>query len=96
MNITLHLVLRHHWFDLTASGEKLVEYRKITPRWTKLIWDRRDQLTHVRFARGYTRTTLGCKIVKIDIGPCPFPDWPGNYYRIQFNRTLARFLAGPL
>lgn len=87
MSLSLHLVLRHHWFDKTESGEKLVEYRKITPRWTKLIWDRRDQITHVRFARGYTRTMLGCEVVKIDKGPCPLPDWPGEYYRIHFKRT---------
>ena len=43
--ITLHLVLTRHWFDETtkAIAPKRIEYRKVTARWMKLIYDRRDR-----------------------------------------------------
>lgn len=30
---TLDLVLKHHWYDMIASGEKKEEYREIKPYW---------------------------------------------------------------
>jgi hypothetical protein len=33
----LHLTLKKKWFDKTDSGEKLEEYREITPYWAKRL-----------------------------------------------------------
>lgn len=35
---TLHLVLKHEWFDMIESGQKREEYRNLTPHWiTRLV-----------------------------------------------------------
>jgi hypothetical protein len=85
MNETVTLVLTYRWFDLIASGEKRVEYRRIIPYWTRRIWNRRDNIVTVRFSRGYTRYTTTHRVTKINIGPCPYDGWDGVYYRIHFN-----------
>lgn len=82
--ITLHLVLTHHWYDQTESGEKRIEYRYPSPRWMEQIWERRDHISAVRFARGYTSRTITRPVERIDIGPCPIPGWGGDYIRIHF------------
>lgn len=80
---TLALVLSFKWFDETIAGRKWIEYREIKPHWERLIWRRKEQLTHVRFSRGYTSEALTLPILHIDIGPCPIPGWHGNFYRIH-------------
>ena len=82
--LTLSLVLTHHWYDMTERGEKHVEYRSCTPRWTRLIWDRRNRITHVRFSRGYTRRTMTFRVDHIFIGACPIEGWTGCFYCIRF------------
>lgn len=82
--LVLHLVLTHHWYDETVSGRKSIEYRKINYHWRRLIWSRRNEITHVRFARGYTKTTATYEVEKIDTGLCPIPGWNGRYFRIHF------------
>jgi len=84
-NKRLHLVLTFDWFDQTDRGWKRVEYRKMTPRWKKLIWDARDEIKTVRFARGYTADAREFYVHKIDIGSCPIAGWTGNFYRIHFS-----------
>lgn len=83
----LHLVLTHHWYDLTERGEKRIEYRVMTPRWKRLIWDRRDAITHIRFSRGYTKRTIEYSVEKIDVGTCPTLGWSGDFYRIHFSQN---------
>lgn len=70
---TLHLVLTHHWYDETVKrvDPKRIEYRAMTARWMRLIYERRDTLKHVRFARGYSKTMATFSITRIDIGPQP-------------------------
>lgn len=85
--LVLHLVLTHHWYDQTESGAKFIEYRAMTDRWRKQIWDRRDRIASVRFARGYTSRTITRPVERIDIGPCPIPGWAGEYYRIHFSQN---------
>jgi len=34
---TLHLNLHRKWFDMILSGEKLEEYRDLTPHWKKRL-----------------------------------------------------------
>ena len=80
--VVVHMVLTHHWFDEMVHGGKDVEYRAITPHWTRLIWDRRDQITHARFSRAYTCNTITRPVIGIDIGPCPYDGWDGDYYRL--------------
>ena len=83
--ITLHLVLTHHWFDETEAGRKRVEYRVMSPRWMDQIWERRNRIAAVRFARGYTSRTITRPVERIDIGPCPIPGWGGDFIRIHFH-----------
>jgi hypothetical protein len=84
-SVVLHLVLTHHWYNQTESGAKRTEYRAMTDRWRRQIWERRDRITAVRFARGYTSRTLTRSVESIDIGPCPIHGWAGDYYRIHFS-----------
>lgn len=84
--MTLHLVLTFHWYDESVALRKPTEFRAPTPRWMRLIYDRRDRITHVRFARGYTSTTTTFRVSHIDLGPCPIPGWDGDYIRIHFNQ----------
>lgn len=81
---TLILPLTHHWFDQTESGAKTTEYRRIIPRWTRQIWERRFSIQTVVFSRGYSSRRITRKVSHIDIGPCPIPGWDGDYYRIHF------------
>jgi hypothetical protein len=85
--ITLFLVLTHRWYDETESGAKRTEYRAMTERWKRQIWERRDRIAAVRFSRGYTSRTLTRSVESIDIGPCPIPGWAGDYYRIHFSHA---------
>ncbi len=82
----LHLVLTYHWYDETIKKNKpkRTEYRAITERWTKIIWNRKNEYTHVRLARGYTSTMITFEIKNIDIGDCPIKNWNSQYYRIHF------------
>lgn len=84
--MTLHLVLTHHWFDESTNpvDPKRTEYREMSARWMRLIYERREQITHVRFARGYTKTTQTFSVTLIDIGPCPIAGWTGDFIRIHF------------
>jgi hypothetical protein len=82
--ITLRLVLTHHWYDLTERGEKLIEYRQMTPFWNRMIWKRRLSITKVCFQRAYTQTRITRRVDFIDAGACPIPGWAGEYYRIHF------------
>ena len=86
-SVVLHLVLTHHWYDQTENGTKRTEYRAMTERWKRQIWERRESISAVRFARGYTSRTLTRSVESIDIGPCPIPGWAGDYYRIHFSHA---------
>lgn len=70
---TLHLVLKGHWYDKIASGEKTSEYRACTPYWNKRFVGRDFDTTFaypmcinadikrfdsVVFHRGYTDNTM--------------------------------------
>ena len=76
----LHLVLTFHWFDEIAKGNKRVEYRENTPFWQKRV----QGIKTVVFHRGYSPKTLAFPIKNIDIGPCEYPGWDGEYIRIHF------------
>ncbi|MGJ8674046.1 hypothetical protein [Rubritalea sp.] len=80
----LHLVLTYYWYDRTARGMKDVEYRRMCDQWRRLIWERREEITHVRFQRGYTSENRTFEVCKIDIGECPIYGWDEEYYRVHF------------
>lgn len=82
----LKLPLTHHWYDETASGRKRVEYRVMSDHWKKLIWDKREQFTHVRFQRGFQKPIrqIAFEVERIDVGECPIDGWNDQYYRIHF------------
>ena len=80
--LVVHLVLTYHWFDEMVNLRKHVEYRAMTPHWKRLIWDRRNEIAAARFSRGYTAETILRPIIGIDVGPCPYNGWDGDYYRL--------------
>lgn len=84
MQMTLHLMLCGWWWDQIRHNGKRIEYRQIKPRWTKQIWEKRETLSSVVLHRGYTATVIRAEITLIDIGPCPYPGWSGDYYRVHF------------
>ena len=47
----LHLTLYKKYFDQILSGEKTIEFRKITPYWTKRLENREYEYIH--FVNGY-------------------------------------------
>ena len=81
----LNLVLTFHWYDEIEAGRKPIEYREMSPTWTRLIWNHREKLKDVRFQRAYTKTHLFRKISHVDTGPCPYPGWDGIYYRLHLS-----------
>ncbi len=66
---TLHLVLKHHWFNKIVSGEKTCEYRKCCDYWNKRLNNKHYDT--VVFHRGYTNTTATYKIISICITHAP-------------------------
>lgn len=84
--VVLDLVLTHHWFDEIAAGRKDIEYRARSPHWAKTLWARRENITRVRFRRGYSSHTIVKPVLRIDCGPCPYPGWSGLFYRIHIGK----------
>lgn len=80
--LVVHLVLTYHWFDEMVNLRKHVEYRAMTPHWKRLIWDRRNEIAAARFSRGYTAETILRPVIGIDVGPCPYDGWTGDFYRM--------------
>lgn len=80
----LHLVLTYHWYDETKRGRKRTEYRKITENWKRQIWGKRNEHTHIRFARGHTSEMIVYQFIGVDVGNCPIDGWDNEYYRINF------------
>ena len=83
--LCLNLVLSYYWFEEMVAGRKYVEYRAVTPHWTRLIWKRRDQITHARFSKGYTSTTITRRVLFVSRGSCPYEGWNGDFYRLHLD-----------
>jgi hypothetical protein len=84
--LVLHLVLTHHWYDEIIAGRKWIEYRAMSDHWKRLIWDRADRITHVRFQRGFKKNPpkMTFDVGMISIGLCPYDGWDDVYYKIAF------------
>lgn len=84
----LVLPLKRGWFAKIWNGEKRTEYRAVKPYWTKRIgaWVDDNAPRFILFRIGYARNTLAmlAQTCGVDIGPCPYPGWDGEYYRIRF------------
>ena len=61
MSDTVHLILKHKWFDLIEKGEKRIEYRDATEFYRKRLEGKKK----VCFHRGYTSTTMTFDIREI-------------------------------
>ena len=84
--LVLHLVLTEYWYDEIDAGRKLTEYRAMSDHWKRLIWGRRDKITHVRFQRGFKKNPpkMTYEVSEIDVGKCPYEGWDDDYFRIHF------------
>lgn len=51
----LHLTLHKKWFKEIAAGDKVFEYRKIKPYWTKRLMDgdKFKKFNEIHFVNGY-------------------------------------------
>jgi hypothetical protein len=79
--------LTRHWFNQMLAGEKDIEYREVTPYWTARLTKR--PITHAVFSCGYTRHgRIVRPVYGIDVGPCPYPEWKGEYYRISLGPIM--------
>ena len=80
-----HLVLKRKWFAKIWNGEKTVEYRSLTPYWKRRL-EKLGQRFFVEFMWGMKKNgpRILCQVHKVDIGKCPYPGWPGKFYRIHF------------
>ena len=85
---TVHFVLQRHWYEEMRAGRKDIEYRSVTPYWTARLM--RDPVTHAVFGWGYTaKGRFMRQVTKIDIGPCPYPGWTGDFYRVHLGPIVA-------
>ena len=78
-NPKLHLVLKHIWFDMIASGQKHEEYRTINPYWYKRIMKFIDDNPKaiIVFHRGYTNIIAEVEFIGLDTGVSN-PKWSEN------------------
>ena len=84
----LVLTLTRAWFAKIWNGEKRTEYRAVKPYWTKRIgaWVDDNAPRFILFQIGYAKDgpRLLVQTTGVDVGPCPYPGWRGDFYRIRF------------
>ena len=97
--------LKREWYDKIASGEKTVEYRNVSLHWRRRLGINPLSLKlgpvkmvgfEAVFRVGYPSNykprkwpDIVRRITKIDIGPCPYDGWNGNYFRIYFEKLAS-------
>lgn len=66
---SLHLVLKHKWFEKIKSGEKTSEYRECKDYWNKKFQPVVDGIkpmwNEIIFHDGYTDKTVKCKLISV-------------------------------
>lgn len=92
--------LKKEWYDRIANGDKTVEYRAVTPYWHARLVKGIRNFTGVLtpkdwfavFRLGYSsrHPDIVRRITKIDIGPCPYDGWDGEYFRIHFEEGKVK------
>lgn len=83
----LVLNMKREWLAKVWNGEKTVEYRERKPYWDRRIGGWVGQRgKFVLMVLGYRRDTPAVllRVDKVDIGPCPYEGWTGEYYRLHF------------
>ena len=82
----LVLNLHRHWHAEIAEGRKTVEYRVVCPYWRSRL-EKLAPGDVIRFRRGYydRSSDIEATVDGIDFGPCPYPGWEGDFYRIRFH-----------
>ena len=93
----LVLPLKRLWFAKIWNGEKTTEYREVKPYWTRRIgaWVGDNAPRFILFQIGYAKDgpRLLVQTSGVDIGPCPYLEWGGDYYRIRFAVVQPYFVA---
>ena len=68
---TLHLFLKHVWFEKIKSGIKMSEYRACSDYWNKkfepVVCGTQKMWEYVIFHDGYTSNTVKRKLISIKI-----------------------------
>lgn len=84
----LILPLKRMWFAKIWNGEKRTEYRAVKPYWTKRIgaWIDDNTPRFIMFQIGYAKDGLRLLVqtTGVDVGPCPYQGWRGDFYRLKF------------
>ena len=83
----LVLPMKRCWFARIWNGEKTVEYRQVKPYWQRRIggWvGKRGKFVEMRLGYGRNTPAMLLQVDRIDIGPCPYEGWDGQYYRLHF------------
>jgi len=72
LNQVVHFVLKKKWFDMIASGEKTVEYRKFGGYWANRLYGKNIAVFHF----GYTKKIMIFEIkrIKFSLKTSPEPD----------------------
>lgn len=86
MDNVLHLVLKHHWFDLIISGKKTSEYRECSEYWNKRLTNK--QYNAVVFHKGYTNTTVTYKISSVAITTKPNDLGTDKCWEIKLDKQI--------
>lgn len=93
----LVLPLKREWFARIWNGAKRTEYREVKPYWTRRIgeWvgDGRPHFIEFRLGYGKYGPRMLVQTSCVDIGPCPYPEWRGDYYRIDFDIVQPYIVA---
>lgn len=95
--------LKWPWYRQISNGEKLIEYRHVKDYWRKrlekCIFELNDGISaknwYAVFRLGYggfkcAYPDIVRRITKIDIGPCPYDGWDGEYFRIHFEKEEGK------
>lgn len=83
----LVLPMKRCWLARIWNGEKTVEYRQVKPYWQRRIggWvGKRGKFVEMRLGYGRNTPAMLLQVDRIDIGPCPYEGWDGQYYRLHF------------
>ena len=84
MKKVLHLNLYHKYFDQILKGEKTIEYRDITPYWSKRLEGRHYDV--IKFKNGYRKDAPEMLVEFKGMGVVTFQTTPT--YAIELGKIL--------
>ena len=84
MKKVLHLNLYHKYFDQILKGEKTIEYRDITPYWSKRLEGRHYDV--IKFKNGYRKDAPEMIVEFKGMGTVTFQTTPT--YAIELGKIL--------